>query len=197
LTCGGCRYGFAIGNVAAFDMADPNAIVSPGGVGFDINCGVRLLRTNLHYDVRARLPPLDSAHHMAGCPQDVKPVQERLTQSLFDHIPVSARPLALQGVALAEFACATQVGVGSTGVIPTTSQMLTEALEMGMDWSVREVRPACSLAVWLRSARRSTGAGAFSLALVPHFSSARRRAIPGQRTRSIARNTAACSTRTR
>ena len=40
-------YGFAIGNVAAFDMADPEAVVSPGGVGFDINCGVRLLRTNL------------------------------------------------------------------------------------------------------------------------------------------------------
>jgi len=29
------------------DMEDPEAIVSPGGVGFDINCGVRLLRTNL------------------------------------------------------------------------------------------------------------------------------------------------------
>ena len=34
-------YGFAIGNVAAFDMSDPTAVVSPGGVGFDINCGVR------------------------------------------------------------------------------------------------------------------------------------------------------------
>ena len=40
-------YGFAIGNVAAFNMDDPEAVVSPGGVGFDINCGVRLLRTNL------------------------------------------------------------------------------------------------------------------------------------------------------
>ena len=40
-------YGFAIGNMAAFDMDDPDSIVSPGGVGFDINCGVRLLRTNL------------------------------------------------------------------------------------------------------------------------------------------------------
>ena len=40
-------YGFAIGNMAAFDMNDPKSIVSPGGVGFDINCGVRLLRTNL------------------------------------------------------------------------------------------------------------------------------------------------------
>ncbi len=37
-------YGFAIGNMAAFDMGDPAAVVSPGGVGFDINCGVRLLR---------------------------------------------------------------------------------------------------------------------------------------------------------
>ena len=35
------------GNMAAFDMNDPNAVVSPGGVGFDINCGVRLVRTNL------------------------------------------------------------------------------------------------------------------------------------------------------
>lgn len=33
-------YGFAIGNVAAVDMDDPKAVVSPGGVGFDINCGV-------------------------------------------------------------------------------------------------------------------------------------------------------------
>ncbi len=47
---------------------------------------------------RALASALDSARQMAGCPQDVKPVQERLTQSLFDHIPVSARPLALQGV---------------------------------------------------------------------------------------------------
>ena len=37
-------YGFAIGNTAAFNMDDPEAIVSPGGVGFDINCGVRLIR---------------------------------------------------------------------------------------------------------------------------------------------------------
>ena len=40
-------YGFAIGNVAAFDMSNPESVVSPGGVGFDINCGVRLIRTNL------------------------------------------------------------------------------------------------------------------------------------------------------
>ncbi len=38
-------YGFPIGGVAAFDEHD--GVVSPGGVGYDINCGVRLLRTNL------------------------------------------------------------------------------------------------------------------------------------------------------
>lgn len=91
-------YGFAIGNMAAFDMEDPMAVVSPGGVGFDINCGVRLLRTNLTL-------------------KDVLPVKEQLTQALFDHIPV---------------------GVGSKGVIPMSSQALDEALEMGMDWSLRQ-----------------------------------------------------------
>jgi tRNA-splicing ligase RtcB len=38
-------YGFPIGGVAAMRVSD--GVVSPGGVGFDINCGVRLLRTNL------------------------------------------------------------------------------------------------------------------------------------------------------
>ncbi len=38
-------YGFPIGGVAAFDLKE--GIVSPGGVGYDINCGVRLLRSNL------------------------------------------------------------------------------------------------------------------------------------------------------
>jgi tRNA-splicing ligase RtcB (3'-phosphate/5'-hydroxy nucleic acid ligase) len=48
-------YGFAIGGVAAFDP-DRGGVVSPGGVGYDINCGVRLLRTGLtEADVRSRL----------------------------------------------------------------------------------------------------------------------------------------------
>jgi tRNA-splicing ligase RtcB len=50
-------YGFPIGGVAAMDAED--GVVSPGGVGFDINCGVRLVRTTLAVDeVRARLKPL-------------------------------------------------------------------------------------------------------------------------------------------
>src|SRR5437660_11957238 len=39
-------YGFPIGGVAAFD-ADADGVVSAGGVGFDISCGVRALRTGL------------------------------------------------------------------------------------------------------------------------------------------------------
>ena len=91
-------YGFAIGNVAAFDMSNPASVVSPGGVGFDINCGVRLLRTNLDEG-------------------DVDKVKEQLTQALFNHIPV---------------------GVGSKGIIPATAASIESALEMGIDWSLRE-----------------------------------------------------------
>ena len=50
-------YGFPIGGVAAMRLED--GVVSPGGVGFDINCGVRLLRTNLdERAVRGRLPEI-------------------------------------------------------------------------------------------------------------------------------------------
>lgn len=50
-------YGFPIGGVAAFDLEE--GVVSPGGVGYDINCGVRLLRTNLsRADVEGRIKGL-------------------------------------------------------------------------------------------------------------------------------------------
>ena len=55
--------------MAAFDMGNPKAVVSPSGVGFDINCGVWLLQTNLSK-------------------KDVLPIKEQLAQSLFDHVPV-------------------------------------------------------------------------------------------------------------
>jgi len=50
-------YGFPIGGVAGFDLDE--GVISPGGVGYDINCGVRLLSTDLHIDeVRDRVPAL-------------------------------------------------------------------------------------------------------------------------------------------
>ena len=53
-------YGFPIGGVAATRVKD--GVVSPGGVGFDINCGVRLLRTNLtEAEVRPKIEPLVNA----------------------------------------------------------------------------------------------------------------------------------------
>ncbi|MFQ5877821.1 MAG: RtcB family protein [Acidobacteriota bacterium] len=53
-------YGFPIGGVAAFDLDE--GVISPGGVGYDINCGVRLLRSKLRFEeVRARLTPLVEA----------------------------------------------------------------------------------------------------------------------------------------
>ena len=53
-------YGFPIGGVAAFRAAD--GVISPGGIGFDINCGMRVLRTNLtEAEVRPRLPALVDA----------------------------------------------------------------------------------------------------------------------------------------
>jgi tRNA-splicing ligase RtcB len=51
-------YGFAIGGVAAMDI-EKGGVISPGGVGYDINCGVRLVRTDLfEKDVRPRLKEL-------------------------------------------------------------------------------------------------------------------------------------------
>lgn len=59
-------YGFPIGGVAAFSAR--NGVISPGGVGFDINCGVRLIRTNL-------------------TEEDVKPKIKEIVETLFNNVP--------------------------------------------------------------------------------------------------------------
>jgi tRNA-splicing ligase RtcB len=59
-------YGFPIGGVAAFDADE--GVVSPGGVGYDINCGVRLLRSNLEAEA-------------------IRPQLGRLADALFRNIP--------------------------------------------------------------------------------------------------------------
>src|SRR5262249_34468873 len=51
-------YGFCIGGVCATDPEE-GGVISPGGVGYDVNCGVRLLRSNLFYrDVKNHLRTL-------------------------------------------------------------------------------------------------------------------------------------------
>lgn len=57
-------YGFPIGGVAAFGTDE--GVVSPGGVGYDINCGVRLLRSNLkRHDISPKLKDLVNALYNA------------------------------------------------------------------------------------------------------------------------------------
>ncbi len=59
-------YGFPIGGVAATDFEE--GVISPGGVGYDINCGVRLVRTNLRE-------------------KDIRPRLSGIVDGLFDYIP--------------------------------------------------------------------------------------------------------------
>ncbi|MFQ5419664.1 MAG: RtcB family protein, partial [Anaerolineae bacterium] len=62
-------YGFPIGGVIATEL--PDGVISPGGVGYDINCGVRLLGTHLHLeDAKPQLDTLASTLQ-ANCPSGV------------------------------------------------------------------------------------------------------------------------------
>src|ERR671927_945503 len=69
-------YGFPIGGVAAFDP-QRGGVVSPGGVGFDINCGVRLLVSGLD---REEVDP-----HEGRLVRD--PRKNRLADALYEGIP--------------------------------------------------------------------------------------------------------------
>src|SRR6476646_4461735 len=60
-------YGFPIGGVAAMDVHE-GGVISPGGIGFDINCGMRLVTTNLTLD-------------------DVKPRLKEIVDLLFERVP--------------------------------------------------------------------------------------------------------------
>src|ERR687886_852604 len=60
-------YGFPIGGVAAMDV-EQGGVISPGGIGFDINCGMRLLVTNLTY-------------------HEVKPYIKKLVDRLYQRVP--------------------------------------------------------------------------------------------------------------
>src|SRR5213594_4744397 len=59
-------YGFPVGGVAGMDVE--TGVISPGGVGYDINCGVRLVRTNL-------------------VEEQVRPVLSELVDTIFNLVP--------------------------------------------------------------------------------------------------------------
>jgi tRNA-splicing ligase RtcB len=59
-------YGFPVGGVAGFDLKE--GIISPGGIGYDINCGVRLLKSSLSYD-------------------EIKPHLQKLGREIYHEVP--------------------------------------------------------------------------------------------------------------
>ena len=75
-------YGFPIGGVAAMDVRD--GVISPGGIGFDINCGMRLALTNLTHD-------------------EVKPHLKTLVERLFARVPAGVGAGGIERVGRDEF----------------------------------------------------------------------------------------------
>ncbi|MBI2649629.1 MAG: RtcB family protein, partial [Thaumarchaeota archaeon] len=75
-------YGFPIGGVAAFDME--KGIISPGGIGFDVNCGMRLIRTNLRF-------------------AEVKPKVKELVDLLFKLVPAGVGVKGFVNVSQSQF----------------------------------------------------------------------------------------------
>ena len=82
-------YGFPIGGVAAMDPE--KGVISPGGIGFDINCGMRLVRTNLTYD-------------------EVKPRLRELVDAMFYRIPSGVGSTGLLRLSHDEFKQMTEEG---------------------------------------------------------------------------------------
>ncbi len=84
-------YGFPIGGVAAMDP--DNGVISPGGIGFDINCGMRLVRTNLTLE-------------------QVKPRLHKLVDALFNAIPAGVGRAGLINVSRQQFPALLEQGAG-------------------------------------------------------------------------------------
>lgn len=87
-------YGFPIGGVAAMDMEE--GVISPGGVGFDINCGVRMLTTTLEE-------------------RDVKPRIQELVEKLFRRVPAGVgvkltHDPRLKSMSRSEFSTVLEIG---------------------------------------------------------------------------------------
>ncbi len=76
-------YGFPIGGVAAFDVNE-GGVISPGGIGFDINCGMRLVRTSLTFD-------------------EVKPYLKTLVGRLFERVPAGVGSKGFVTISKEEF----------------------------------------------------------------------------------------------
>jgi tRNA-splicing ligase RtcB len=124
-------YGFPIGGVAAF--RSDTGVISPGGIGFDINCGMRVLRTTLtEADVRPRLGALVDAL-FAAVPTGVGAHGFlRLDPAAFRAVMVEgARWVVRHGYGRAEDLAATEGGGCLPGADP--SAVSDRAIRRGMD----------------------------------------------------------------
>jgi tRNA-splicing ligase RtcB len=102
-------YGFPVGGVAAFDLEE--GVVSPGGIGYDINCGVRLLRTNLTVDeVRPRLSDL------------IERLFREVPSGVGSHGQYVVRPSDLDAVLAGGAAWAVQEGYGRPEDLPVQEE---------------------------------------------------------------------------
>jgi len=123
-------YGFPIGGVAATDTK--NGVVSPGGVGYDINCGVRLLRTSLsESEVRPRIDQLINAlfHNVPsglGSEGKIRISQKDMNQLMIE----GARWAVKRGLGPDEDLDATEEGGCLTGADP--SKVSDRAVKRGM-----------------------------------------------------------------
>jgi tRNA-splicing ligase RtcB len=84
-------YGFPIGGVAAMDAEQ--GVISPGGIGFDINCGMRLVTTNLTYD-------------------EVKPHLKSLVDRLYERVPAGVGSTGFVRISKKEFREVVEQGAG-------------------------------------------------------------------------------------
>ena len=82
-------YGFPIGGVAAMDLKE--GVISPGGIGFDINCGMRLVLTNLTHN-------------------DVKPKLRELVDRLYNKVPAGVGGAGFVKINKSEFRDITEMG---------------------------------------------------------------------------------------
>jgi len=85
-------YGFPIGGVAGMDV-EQGGVISPGGIGFDINCGMRLVVTNLTYD-------------------EVKPYLKKVVDKLYEKVPAGVGSTGFVKLSRQEFRKAVEEGTG-------------------------------------------------------------------------------------
>jgi tRNA-splicing ligase RtcB len=123
-------YGFPIGGVAAFDAQE--GVISPGGIGFDINCGMRLARTELTWpELRPRLPELVDALAERVPAGPGRPGFVRLSEDAFRRVLVEgARWAVEQGYGVQEDLERTESGGVFPGADPAC--VSARAIERGL-----------------------------------------------------------------